>query len=504
MKTNRILPIFIFFVLLFLCIAGSGYAQSGAIAVDCFDASSQPLKGVTVWILPLDGSQSKDEKSNNQGAAVFENVPDGVYRIVGRKEDYAPAMYEYVSIRSSQESVSLTLNSGADTKFYFEDPALIGRSYELLQQGINASREGQYAEAETALIQANELEPSNAQALYYLGVFYVQIQNFEKAGEFLEKASEVADLFAALPPVEGKDGPAGHKQTYNDAQSLMKNMLLIQGQLALQEKQYDKAVDVLTEASKNDPNNSEVFYQLALALAYAEEFDEANNAIETSLQLNPGDKKYTDLKSQIAARKENAAIRNAQALLNEGNKLFETGIAAEAILKYREALDMLPEDKEALVWRQIGKARVEMEQTDAAAEAFIKAAELAPEKEAPVYFEGLAQFYLEAKKHEEALDALTHPKALQGGSSEKVLMDLFAKTRNKDPKLAEVSLERVIQANPENDEAHFLLGQMYYADGQEMDVRTKELLTKYIEIGQDPNKISLAKDMLVIVDRRSK
>jgi hypothetical protein len=45
---------------------------------------------------------------------------------------------------------------------------------------------------------------------------------------------------------------------------------------------------------------------------------------------------------------------------------------------------------------------------------------------------------------------------------------------------------------------------MYYADGKEKDSRTKELLTKYTEIGKDATKLGNAKDMLVIISKRTK
>jgi cytochrome c-type biogenesis protein CcmH/NrfG len=134
-------------------------------------------------------------------------------------------------------------------------------------------------------------------------------------------------------------------------------------------------------------------------------------------------------------------------------------------------------------------------------EAFI---ELSPENNTADYLNTLARFYLESKKYEKALDALTDPRSLGSGSLEKVLLDLVEKSKNSEPKLAEAALERVIKADPANAETYFTLGRMYYADGKEMDSRTKELLTKYVEIGQDPNNVGQAKDMLTIVDRRSK
>ena len=503
MKTNHVMPIFMIFMLCVLCAADSIYAQNGTVQIECVGSDGAPLKDVEVTILPLTGTQSMVKKSNKEGIALFDNVSDGVYRIVGRKKDYAPALYEYLSIPSSAQSATLTLSPGLDSKLYFEDPAIIQRSIILIQEGINASKEGRYEDAENALIQANELDPSNVQALYYLGVFYIQTRDFDKATQSLEKASHFAKIFAALPPVEGKVDPATNQKIYDDAQTLIKNMLLLQSQIALQEKQYDKAVALTREATENDPNNPEAHFQLALALTYAEQYDEAIKSIETAKKLKPDEKKYTDLEDQILARKENADILKAQALLDEGNKLYDAGAAAEALAKYREALDSLSEDIQSPVWKQIGQAQVKLGQTEQAEAAYKKAVEFSSEKAAPAYLTVLAQFYINTKNYGKALDALTDPRALNGSTAEKALMDLFEKSRDKDSKLAEAALERIIKVNPADSDTYFLLGQMYYADGPEMDGRTKELLNKYFEIGQDEDKIGKTKDMLVIINRRS-
>jgi Flp pilus assembly protein TadD len=504
MKIQRVMPVILFFFVCLMAVADSGFAQSGSVRVECVGSDGLPLKDVQVSLLPVDGSKPVDKKSGKDGAAVFEKVPDGVFRVVGRKNDYTPSFFEYVKVHASEESVSLKLEPGMDKKLYFEDPEVIQRSYQLVEAGINASKAGQYADAEKDLLQANELEPSNVQALYYLGVFYVQTKNFDKATEYLEKASNLAKMFAALPPVPGKADPATQQSIYNDAQRLLNNMQTLQGQLALQEKQYDKAVEIFSKAAKDDPDNPDAHYQLALAFTYAGQFEEATREIEKSLQLKPGEKRYADLRDQISAREENAAIKKAQTLLDDGKKLVDTGKAADALVKYNEALGLLAEDYQAPVFRLIAIAQSKLKQTGEAEAAYKKAAELAPAKDAPAYWNSLAQFYLENKKFEQALDALTNPKALGSASAEKVLMDLFEKSKDKEPKLAEATLERVLKVDPENMDAYFLLGQMYYMDGAEKDSKTKELLTKYVANGKDANKIGLAKDMLVIVNRRSK
>lgn len=481
-----------------------GYAQNGSVLVTCVDEAGKPLKGVEVELLSLDNTKIKDKKSDGDGLAEIKDVLDGVYRVVGRKKNYAPTFYEFVKIAASRETVSLTLQPGAEKLLYFEDPAQIQRASELTIQGINAAKEGHYADAEKNLLQAIDLNPSNAQSRYYLGVYYVQVGKFDQAVELLKKAEKLAGLFAGLPPVPGQIDPAQNKAIQDNAKRLILNMAGIKGELALKQKNYDEAVADFTENLNNLPNNPDAHYQLALALTYAGRFDEAMKMIDKAIQIKPGESKYPDLKKQIAARITNASIQKAQASLDEGNKLLESGDASGALGKFQEALNLLEPDRQSIVWRQIGKAQEKLNQPDAAEDAYKKAVELSPENDAADYLNTLARFYLESKKYEEALDALTDPRSLGSESLEKVLLDLVEKSKNSEPKLAEAALERVIKADPANAEAYFILGRMYYADGKEMDRRTRELLTKYVEIGQDPNNVSQAKDMLTLVDRRSK
>lgn len=495
--------------LIFLCaflplFAVYGYAQSGSVSVTCVDEAGKPLKGVEVELLSLDNTKIKDKKSDGDGLAEIKDVLNGVYRVVGRKKNYAPTFYEFVKIGASRETISLTLQPGADKLLYFEDPAQIQRASELTIQGINAAKEGHYADAEKNLLQAIDLNPSNAQSRYYLGVYYVQVGKFDQAVEVLNKAEKLAGLFAGLPPVPGQIDPAQNKAIQDNAKRLILNMAGIKGELALKQKNYDEAVADFTENLNNLPNNPDAHYQLALALTYAGRYDEAMKMIDKAIQIKPGEKTYLDLKEQIAARITNASIQKAQASLDEGNKLMESGDASGALGKFQEALNLLEPDRQSIVWRQIGRAQEKLNQPEAAEEAYKKAVELSPENNTADYLNTLARFYLESKKYEKALDALTDPRSLGSGSLEKVLLDLVEKSKNSEPKLAEAALERVIKADPANAETYFTLGRMYYADGKEMDSRTKELLTKYVEIGQDPNNVGQAKDMLTIVDRRSK
>jgi tetratricopeptide (TPR) repeat protein len=372
-----------------------------------------------------------------------------------------------------------------------------------MMQGVNASKEGRFDDAEQNLRQSIELNPSNSQSLYFLGVYYVQVRKYDQAVETLGKAGELAGMLADLPPVPGQADPEQNRAIRDDAKRLIQSMAGIKGELAMQAKNYDEAVSAFTENVENNPNDPEAYYQLSLALTYMEQYDDAMERIDKAIALKPAEQRYPALKEQISARMVNTAIEKAQAVLNEGNELMTADDASGALIKFQEALTLLDQERQSIVWRQIGNAQAKLNQPEEAEEAYRKAVEFASDDDAADYLNVLARFYLESKNFESALDALTDPRSLGAKSEEQVLMDLVEKSKDTEPKLAEAALERVIKANPENAEVYFTLGRMYYADGKEMDHRTKELLTRYIEIGQDSLKVSQSKDLLVIINRRS-
>jgi len=162
------------------------------------------------------------------------------------------------------------------------------------------------------------------------------------------------------------------------------------------------------------------------------------------------------------------------------------------------------QDKQSPLWRQMARAYGKLNQEDAAVAAFKKSIELAPADKASEYRNSLAQYYLDGKKYDEAVEVLADPKAAGSQSPEQTLLALAASSKNKQPQLAEAALERLLKVNPDNTDAYFDLGQMYYADGKEKDSRTKELLTKYVETGKDEAKLESAKNMLIMINRRTK
>ncbi len=480
------------------------FAGDSTLDVKCVDVSGNPIQKVKVEIFNLANQKKKDKNSDSQGRAEFTKLDEGIYRVWGRKDGFTPGLYEFVVLKESSESVTLELTPGADKKFYFEDQAISQKAFQLMKQGLDMYKQAKYADAETLLSQSIELDPSNPEALYYFAVALLQLSKFDQSVKLLNQTSKIARAFMVLPPQPGQTGPNPYAQIEESVQQLLKKMPAIKAEIALNQQKYDVAVAEFAEALKMEPNNPQYLANMAIALTNSKKFDEALSYIEKAIQANPGEKDYTELKEKIIARKENAQIEQAQAIMNEGNKLLESGDAAAAIEKFEEAKSMVPEDTQAPLWRQVARAQAKLNQPDAAVEAFKRAMQLAPAEDIASYRNVFAQYYLDEKKYDQAIDVLVDPKASESQSVEEVLLSLVESSKDNNPALAEAALERVIKTNPQNADAYFELGRMYYADGKEKDSRSKELLQKFVEIGKDEQKVSSANDLLIMIERRSK
>ncbi len=492
---------FISFSMLFA--AFPAFAENGTLQVKCADASGNPVPGVKVVAVQLKSQKAKDKKSDAQGIADFGKIEDGAYRIVGRKEGFVPALYEFAMVSGGPQTITLKFAPGADKKLHFEDPAEENRAFDLLRQGLESYKQNKFADAEKLFLQSVEISSSNPDAVYYLSVAYLQQSKFDQGIEMLKRTIELSSAYLTLPS-PNPNGPNPYEQMSQNAQQLLKRMPALRGESALRQQKYDEAVVQFKEAVKSDPNNSEYHANLAIALTNAKQFDEALASLENALKLKPTEKAYTDLKAQINARKEGMVLDKAQTFMNEGNKLLQDGDAAGALKKYEESKALVAQDKQSPLWRQMARAHAKLNQEDAAVAAFKKSIELAPADKASEYRNSFAQYYLDGKKYDEAVEVLADPKAAGSQSPEQTLLALAASSKNKQPQLAEAALERLLKVNPDNSDAYFDLGQMYYADGKEKDSRTKELLTKYVETGKDEAKLESAKNMLIMINRRTK
>ncbi|MBN2338208.1 MAG: tetratricopeptide repeat protein [Acidobacteria bacterium] len=486
-----------------LALALPAWAQQGAIQVTCLDGSGNALKDVKVVIINLLTNKSKDEKSNGQGIASFDKLEDAVYRVVGRKEGFAPGFHELVEVRGASAPVTLKLEAGADRKLHFEDPLLEKNAAALLQQGLGAYQQNNLPEAEKIFRQSLEINPSSAEGLYYLGATLLRQSRFDDAAETWKKAEAAAGVLKKLPSKTPAGQPNPYETIEQNVRQQLQQMPIFKAESAFKAKKYEEAAVLYAEAAKAFPTNPDLHANRARALTQAMKWDEAIAAVDRALELKTGDASLAGLRKTIVGMKENEAIQKAQGLLNAGNKMLGSDDASGALGKYEEANTLIAAERQAPIWRQIGRALAKLERRDEAEAAFRKSIELAPEGSLAEYQMAFAQFYLDGKKFEQAVDVMADPRSAGDRSPEQVLVDLAERVKNQEPRLAEAALERVIQLNPANANAYYDLGRLYFAEGKEKDARTLELLNKFVEIGTDQAKLEDAKGLLYVVSKRS-
>jgi tetratricopeptide (TPR) repeat protein len=477
------------------------FAQ-GTLSVKCVDQAGASVSGAQIKIQVLEVNKPKDKKSDGKGMADFGKVDDGTYRVVGRKEGMAPALYEFALIKGAPQSVTLTFKPGdPTTKLYFEDQAVNAKSYETLNQGLEQLRGGKFAEADKAIQTSLEINGANPVAYFYLAVSSLQQRKWDAAEEALKKSLSFCNIILSMSSKD-PNASAQYGEIKKNAEEQLAKIpsfkLRAEGESAFSQKQYDVAAAKFKQAAVADPSDAEVQSYLAIALANIKSFDEAFQAIDKAIQLRPTDKTLTDTKEKIANMKLADTLNKANAILTDGDTLYKAQDFPGALKKYEEALPMVPSNKQSVVLAAIARSHIGMNNSEKAIASYKKAIDLAPDS--PDYKNALAQYLLKEKKYEEALNLYADNKG--GQAADAALFQLGKKQSDQgNPEVAALAFERAIKANPDNAEAHYELGMLLYFE-KKNDAKAKELLDQYLKISKNTDHISNTNNVLILLKKR--
>jgi tetratricopeptide (TPR) repeat protein len=173
----------------------------------------------------------------------------------------------------------------------------------LQKLATQAQEAGDLDRAQKLFEQSIEINPPNPELLLKLASVYLEQMKFDPMLGALNKVMMIAAAFRTLPPSPFIREAAYYDGLLKQAQVYIKKIPAMKGQLAMYQKKYDVAIAAYSDAVKEDPDNPVCHVGLAIALTNVQRNDEALQAVEKAIQLNPGEKKYADLKSQIEARK---------------------------------------------------------------------------------------------------------------------------------------------------------------------------------------------------------
>lgn len=215
-------------------------------------------------------------KVNKKGEAEFDKVEPGEYQLYAQSEGYMPNKSDWLTVPEKEASFTLTLVS--------EDHY---RKKE--QEGNTALTQGKFAEAISQYEKLLEFMPSEPVIWANIAKAYVGAQQSQKAREAAQRA-------AALDP----------KQHGTLEKQLNGLISLEEGRMALENRDFPKAVTALSQALSIDPTNPDAYYALALAYGHQKKYSEALKNIEEALKLKPNEAGFLEVKRILT---HNASIK---------------------------------------------------------------------------------------------------------------------------------------------------------------------------------------------------
>ena len=237
---------------------------------------------------------------------------------------------------------------------------------QLVNQGLLAHQNGQYAEAENCYRAALARYPASAEVTNYLGLLLSLLGRLGEAEECFE--------------VSVKNEPDNTDYRFNWAVTLQS-----QGKLKLAAENY---VAVL----EKNPNHRQSIYNLSVAYQGSGVLDVAIEGYRRVIALDPSD---------------------ARPFFNLGTALRTFGKPAEAIPYFKDALRLLPEYPEA--YNNLGVAWLEVGENDRAFIAFHKALLQKPDY-AEAYY-NVHALYLDSGDINSAIRSLENATRLRGTES---------------------------------------------------------------------------------------
>jgi tetratricopeptide (TPR) repeat protein len=324
---------------------------------------------------------------------------------------------------------------------------------ELLSQGQAALRDKKFDRAEKIYEQVIKLDPRSAEghsnrgfALYTLGNYPRAIEEFQKSLELDSSLDETEVLLAlsyfdigqlprAIPLLEKA------YQKKRDDPDVAAHL----GLAYLRQQQPDKALVVLSHWAEIQPDSPEALYYKGKAAQYV-----ASNTFATLTKVAPDSYRTHQLEAEM---------------------LRQQGLAPAAINEYKKAIAQKPDA--AGLHYALGTLYREVGRLDEALAEFHQELRITDD---PLTYYWIGDVYLQQNNVDRAQQALLKALTIQPGLTGAEL-DL-AKTYKSQGKTAEAVklLQAVIAAEPEQQEAHYLLFGLYKEQGQ-MDQARKELET---------------------------
>lgn len=241
------------------------------------------------------------------------------------------------------------------------------------RQGLVLYKQRQYEEALEAFQKAVELDPSNAQALFGMGLCYKSLRQYDRAITAYEKALEINPSYTKVHSALGEVWSV--KGQYAEAENsylhaIQSDSTFVQayerlGMLYLKQEEYDQAISLSGKATAVAPS-AKVYEILGIASAKKEMYEEAITAYREAVRWSPRD---GELRYRLAdaynraGRYLEAALEAQESLeLTKGGytpALISLAEAYEHQGKIAEAIEEYTKAAQDVNWQKYAQYKIE-------------------------------------------------------------------------------------------------------------------------------------------------
>jgi tetratricopeptide (TPR) repeat protein len=237
------------------------------------DTDKKPVADVEIMLRDVETSRSYTIKSNKNGEFRFAGLPHGNYKVRFTKDGFAPKEdeWKFPTLQDTMQKVEVATVTLVSQELVQKTEKLKAMEAEI-KSAAEKIRAKDYDGAIAQIKAFLEKNPTDINALYYLGISYARKKMFTDAIPLLARVLEAAPKF---PPVYFELGVCYQ-----------------------QEGDKPKALELFQKNFELDPANEESAYDAGLILFGLSRIDEAKAVLEKALALRPDDPDALDLMSR--------------------------------------------------------------------------------------------------------------------------------------------------------------------------------------------------------------
>jgi tetratricopeptide (TPR) repeat protein len=299
-----------------LVFAATASAQTGMLRGLVTDAEGKPIQDANITITAKGMNTSREVKTNKKGEWVQIGLFPGDYSVTAEKDGMKSVVDLRVSI-GENPPIEMTLKMAGPSEEQVKKQEELQK---LFDDGVTASKAGNYDESVTKFNEAIAMAPNCADCYYNIGYAHVQKKDWPQAEAAYRKAVELrpeyAEAWNGLANVLNAQGKADEALAASEKASSLggggaagggggnANALYNQGVILWNQGKYAEAKEKFAEAAQADPTHQEALYRLGMAEVNLGNIDGAIAAFENYLKVAPDGKYAGDVKNFLASMKK--------------------------------------------------------------------------------------------------------------------------------------------------------------------------------------------------------